>query len=182
MRPFFGTPPSPQHTILLGPTGAGKSCFMHRLLIETAALYFYTALIDEGLSYEKFARMMGSRPIILHPDGDITINYFDTGGMPLGQLQIATAVALVARMIGETSDPESQQIRQATLGQYINQLYEDAFEEWTKRHRELILQIQRMACAAHRWKQRMGIGTTELEAFAALRDRSPYRVEQGRGG
>jgi hypothetical protein len=156
---------------LLGATGAGKSRFMHRLLTETAARYLYTVLIEEGLSYEKFTRMMGERPIVLHPDGDLTINYFDTGGMPLGQLQIATGVALVARMIGEAPDAEAQQVRQATLGQYISQLYQDAFEEWSKRHRELIPQIQRMACATHRWKSRMGVGATELEAFAELRDR-----------
>ena len=171
LRTFLGTPPSPQHAMLLGATGAGKSRFMHRLLVETAARYLYTVLIEEGLSYESYTRMMGERPIVLHPDGDITINYFDTGGMPLGQLQIATAVALVARMIGEAGDAEAHQIRQATLGQYINQLYQDAFEEWTKRHREQMPAIQRMACATHRWKQKMGVGTTELEAFAELRDR-----------
>ncbi len=171
LRTFLGTPPSPQHAMLLGATGAGKSRFMHRLLVETAARYLYTVLIEEGLSYEGYTRMMGERPIILQPDGDLTINYFDTEGMPLGQLQIATAVALVARMIGEASDAESQQIRQATLGQYINQLYQDSFDEWSKRHREKIPGIQRMACATHRWKQRMGLGTTDLEAFAELRDR-----------
>lgn len=159
-------------------TGAGKSCFMHRLLVETAARYLYTVLIEEGLSYEKFTRMMGERPIVLHPDGDLTINYFDTGGMPLGQLQIATAVALLARMIGEAPDAETQQIRQATLGQYITQLYQDAFEEWAKRHRELIPQIQRMACATHRWKLRMGLGSTELEAFAELRDRLAHNDDE----
>lgn len=171
MRTFLGVPPTPQHTVLLGAAGAGKSRFMHRLLVETAARYPYTVLIEEGLSYEAFTRMMGERPIVLHPDGDLTINYFDTGGMPLGQLQIATGVALVARMIGEAHDAEAQQIRQAMLGQYIGQLYQDAFEEWAKRHRELIPTIQRMACATHRWKQRMGLGVTELEAFAELRDR-----------
>jgi type IV secretion system protein TrbE len=172
LRTFLGSPPSPQHTVLLGATGAGKSRFMHRLLVETAARYLYTVLIEEGLSYETFTRMMGERPIVLHPDSDLTINYFDTGGVPLGQLQIATAVALVARMIGESADAEAQQIRQATLGQYINQLYQDTFDEWSKRHRELIPSIQRMACATHRWKQKMGVGTTELEAFADLRDRT----------
>lgn len=171
LRTFLGAPPSPQHAILLGATGAGKSRFMHRLLVETASRYHYTVLIEEGLSYEKFTRMLGERPIVLHPDGDLTINYFDTGGVPLGQLQLATAVALVARMIGEASDAEAQQIRQATLGQYISQLYQDAFEEWAKRHRDAIPEIQRMACATHRWKHRMGFGATELDAFAELRDR-----------
>ena len=114
---------------------------------------------------------MGERPIILHPDGDLTINYFDTGGMPLNQLQIATAVAFVSRMIGEAGDAETQQIRQAVLARYIHQLYEDAFEEWTKRNRDKLPQIQRMACATHRWKlEKMGLGATEIEAFADLRD------------
>jgi len=178
MRTFLGTPPSPQHAILLGMTGAGKSSFMHRLLVETAARYLYTVLIEEGLSYEKFTRLMGCRPIVLHPDSDLTINYFDTSGMPLGQLQIATAVALVARMIGEAADAEAQQIRQATLGQYISQLYQDAFEEWAKRHRELTPSIQRMACATHQWKLRMGLGATELEAFAELRDRLAHNDDE----
>lgn len=172
LRTFLGTPPTPQHTVLIGATGAGKSVHMRDFLEQTAAYYHYTVLIEEGLSYEPFTRAMGERPIILHPDGDLTINYFDTGGLPLGQLQLATAVALVARMIGEPPDAEAQQIRQALLAQYIHQLYEDTFEEWTKQHRDLLPQIERMACATHRWKrEKMGPGTTDIEAYADLRDR-----------
>jgi hypothetical protein len=171
LRTFLGTPPSPQHMLLCGATGAGKSRTMLSFLWQTAGRFAYTVLIEEGLSYESFTKGLGERPIILHPDGDLTINYFDTDGMPLGQLQLATAVALVARMIGETPDAEAQQIRQAILGQYIQQLYQDNFEEWSKRNRGKLPALQRMACAVHRWKQRMGPGTTELEAFAELRDR-----------
>jgi len=172
LRTFLGNPPTPQHTVLIGATGAGKSVHMRDFLEQTAVYYHHTVLIEEGLSYEPFTRAMGERPIILHPDGDLTINYFDTGGLPLGQLQLATAVALVARMIGEPPDAEAQQIRQALLAQYINQLYEDTFEEWSKGHRDLLPQIERMACATHRWKrEKMGPGATEIEAYADLRDR-----------
>ena len=172
LRTFLGTPPSPQHAVLLGATGAGKSITMCDLLEQTAPNYSYTVIIEEGLSYERYTKAMGERPIILHPDGDLTINYFDTGGMPLNQLQIATAVALVSRMIGEAADAEAQQIRQAILGRYIYQLYEDAFEEWAKRNREKLPGIQRMACATFFWKsQKMGLGATDVEAFAELRDR-----------
>jgi len=144
LRTFLGTPPTPQHTVLIGATGA----------------------------YEPFTRALGERPIILHPDGDLTINYFDTGGLPLAQLQLATAVALVARMIGEPPDSETQQIRQALLAQYINQLYEDTFDEWSKRRRDLVPHVERMACATHRWRrEKMPLGSTEMEAFADLRDR-----------
>lgn len=172
LRTFLGEPPSPQHALVSGATGAGKSRFVHQLLTQTAHRFAYTVLIEEGLSYADFTRTLGERPIILHPDGDLTINYFDTGGVPLGQLQLATAVALLARMIGEAPDAEAQQVRQAMLGRYVHQLYEDTFAEWAQRHAEQLPSIQRMACAAHRWKlARMAPGTTELEAFAELRDR-----------
>jgi hypothetical protein len=142
------------------------------LLEQTAAYYDYTVIIEEGLSYGKFTEAMGERPIILHPDGDLTINYLDTRGLPLNQLQTATAVALVSRMIGEASDEETQQIRQAMLGQYIAQLYQDAFDDWTGKHRDLLPKIRRMACAAHRWKrEKMPQGSTDLEAYTDLRDR-----------
>lgn len=178
LRTFLGNPPSPQHLLLCGATGAGKSRLMLDFLWQTAGRFSYTMLIEEGLSYESFTKAMGERPIILHPDGDLTINYFDTSGMPLGQLQLATGVTLVARMIGEAPDAETQQIRQALLGQYIQQLYQDAFEEWAKRHREELLGLQRHACAVHRWKQRMGAGSTEIEAYADLRDRLTARDDE----
>ncbi|MDF9827057.1 type IV secretory pathway VirB4 component [Ereboglobus sp. PH5-10] len=171
LRTFIGNPPTPQHAVLLGATGAGKSVHMCDLLEQTAAYYDYTVIIEEGLSYGKFTEAMGARPIILHPDGDLTINYLDTRKLPLNQLQTATAVALVSRMIGEASDEETQQIRQAILGQYISQLYQDCFEDWSKRHSALIPQIQRMACAAHKWKRdKMPHGTTDLESYTELRD------------
>ncbi|OAM89973.1 hypothetical protein OH491_16840 [Termitidicoccus mucosus] len=181
LRTFIGNPPTPQHAVLLGATGAGKSVHMCDLLEQTAAYYHYTVIIEEGLSYGKFTEAMGERPIILHPDGDLTINYLDTRKLPLNQLQIATAVALVSRMIGEAADEETQQIRQAMLGQYINQLYADAFEDWSKKHRDLLPEIQRMACASHRWKRaKMPHGTTDMEAYAELRDRIATDDDEGR--
>ncbi len=171
LRTFIGNPPSPQHAVLLGATGAGKSMHMRDFLEQTAPYFDYTVIIEEGLSYEGFTRAMGERPIILHPDGDLTINYFDTGRMPLAQLQIASAVALLSRMVGDAADAEVQQVRQAILARYIHQLYDDTFEEWSKRNRDKLPRIQRLACAAHGWKlKRMPPGATELEAFAELRD------------
>ncbi|MEO6994874.1 MAG: hypothetical protein ABI273_14800 [Lacunisphaera sp.] len=172
LRTFIGSPPSPQHTVLIGATGAGKSVHMRDFLEQTAGYYQYSVIIEEGLSYEPFTRAMGERPIIIHPDGDLTINYFDTGKLPLGQLQLATAVALVSRMIGEAAGVETQQIRQALLAQYIHQLYEDTFDEWSKRHRKLLPEIERMACATYHWRQqKMTPGATDMEAYAELRDR-----------
>ena len=170
VRTFVGG--TPQHTVLLGMTGAGKSYHMHDLLSQTQLYYHYNVIIEEGLSYKQFTESLGEKPIIIHPDGQLTLNYLDTQGLPLNQLHLATAVALVSKMIGESSDLEKQQLRQAQIGQYVQQLYRDTFEEWSRLHPDKLPVLQRMACAVHGWrKEKMDAGATLLEAYADLRDR-----------
>ena len=170
VRTFVGG--TPQHAVLIGMTGAGKSFAMDDLLSQTQLGYDYTVIIEEGLSYKKFTESLGGTPILIHPDGELTLNYLDTQGLPLNQLQIASAVALVSKMIGESPDPEKQQLRQAQVGQYVHQLYTDTFHEWAGKHQARIPGLQRLACAVHKWRQeKMGLGSTFLEAFAELRDR-----------
>lgn len=72
-------------------------------------------------------------------------------------------------MIQPAADAENQQIRQTTLGQYIGQLYQDCFEDCSKRHSEQLPAIQRMAYAVRPWKYKLGTGTTTLEAYSYLR-------------
>ena len=43
---------TPQHAVLLGMSGAGKSVTLCDLLSQTEAFYDYTAIIEEGLSYD----------------------------------------------------------------------------------------------------------------------------------
>ena len=45
-------------------------------------------------------RRTNARPIIIQPDGDLTINYLDTNGLPLTAEHLSSAMALVARMVG----------------------------------------------------------------------------------
>ena len=72
----------------------------------------------------------GARPIIIHPDGDLTINYLDTKGLPLTPDHLSAATALVARMIGTSAQEDKQMLRQAQIAKYLNLLYEDAFQDW----------------------------------------------------
>ena len=47
-----GANATPQHAVLLGMSGAGKSVTVCDLLSQTEAFYDYTVIIEEGLSYE----------------------------------------------------------------------------------------------------------------------------------
>jgi hypothetical protein len=93
---------SPQHAVLIGMSGTGKSVTICDLLSQTENYYAYTVIIEEGLSYGIYTQTVepDAKPIVIQPDGDITINYLDTKGLPLTPDHLASATALVARMVG----------------------------------------------------------------------------------
>jgi len=164
---------SPQHAVLLGMSGAGKSVTICDLLSQTENYFAYTVIIEEGLSYGIYTQTVepGAKPIIVQPDGDITINYLDTKGLPLTPDHLASATALVARMVGLSQSEDKQMLRQAQIAKFINQLYEDVFQDWSRKNENQMLQVARRACAlAHYRREKMPPGATMLEAFADFRD------------
>ncbi|MEO8350123.1 MAG: TraC family protein [Chthoniobacteraceae bacterium] len=164
---------SPQHAVLLGMSGAGKSVTMCDLLSQTELYYDYTVLIEEGLSYGIYTQTVDpeARPIIIQPDGMLTINYLDTGALPLTPLHLSTATMLAARMAGISQDEEKQMLRQARIGRYINQLYEDAYQDWVNRNSDKLMNVARHACALATYRrERLPAGSTSLDAFADFRD------------
>ena len=50
---------------------------------------------------------------MIQPDGDLTLNYLDTQGAPLTNLQITTTAALVAKMAGHPADEDRRSLRLA---------------------------------------------------------------------
>lgn len=168
LKTFEGS--TPQHAVLLGMSGAGKSLYMQDILEQTEPFYAYTAIIEEGLSYEKYTRALGQAPIVIQPDGELSINYFDTCGFPLSAEQIATAVTLVSKMIGMPDSIAEQQLRHAQIEEYIQQAYRDVAYSWLKLNEEKVFHIQKLAFAAYQWKQtRMASHATFLEGYSAVK-------------
>ena len=152
-------------------SGAGKSVTVIDLLSQTEAFYDYTVIIEEGLSYEIYTRTVepDARPIVIQPDGDLTINYLDTHGLPLTAEQLASAMALVAKIAGVSSDEDKQLSREAQIARYIMLLYEDVFEEWSRRNADRLLNVARHACTLAKLK-RIRPGGTTLDVFVDFRD------------
>jgi hypothetical protein len=120
----------------------------------------YTQTVDDS-----------ARPIIIHPDGDLTINYLDTKGLPLTPDHLSAATALVARMIGTSAQEDKQMLRQAQIAKYIGLLYEDSFQDWCKKRHDELLEIARHAMALQKFRaERMPPGATILDTFADFRD------------
>jgi hypothetical protein len=176
---------SPQHAVLLGMSGAGKSVTVCDLLSQTEGYFAYTVIIEEGLSYGIYTQTVepGARPIIIHPDGDLTINYLDTKGLPLTPDHLSAATALVARMIGTSSQEDKQMLRQAQIAKYLNLLYEDSFQDWQKKRHDQLLDIARHALALQKFRaERMPPGATGLDTFADFRDQAQPGPNGGNHG
>ncbi len=170
---------TPQHAVLLGMSGAGKSVTVCDLLSQTEAFYDYTVIIEEGLSYEIYTRTVepNARPIIIQPDGDLTINYLDTHGLPLTADQLASAMALVAKIAGVSSDEDKQLSREAQIAKYIMLLYEDVFEEWSRRNADRAAR-DCAACLHAREIEARAPGATTLDVFVDFRDRQRSDAER----
>jgi len=161
---------TPQLAVLLGMTRAGKSAFMADLLSQTDPYYDFTLIVEEGLSYGIWTQAQGHTPIVIQPDGDLCLNYLDTQGAPLTNLQITTAAALVAKMAGQPADEDRRNLRVAQITQYIEQLYTDRFEEWIGEDASRLDMVARHARAALAYKKdHMPISATFVEAWAELK-------------
>jgi hypothetical protein len=170
---------TPQHAVLLGMSGAGKSVTVCDLLSQTEAFYDYTVIIEEGLSYEIYTRTVEphARPIIIQPDGDLTINYLDTHGLPLTAEHLASAMALVAKIAGVSLDEDKQLAREAQIAKYLMLLYGDIFEEWSRRNADRLLDVARHACLLAKLK-RTRPGSTMIDTFVDFRDRQRSHPDQ----
>jgi hypothetical protein len=138
---------TPQLAVLLGMTRGGKSAFMCDLLSQTDPYYDFTLIVEEGLSYGIWVQAQGSMPIIVQPDGDLTINYLDTHGGPLTNLQITTAAALALKMMGHPADEDRRNLRLAQITQYVEHVYTDRFNDWISEDASRLDMVARHAMA-----------------------------------
>jgi hypothetical protein len=158
--------------------GAGKTFAVIDLLTQSECFYDYTAIIEEGLSYAIWTQTMGCMPIILHPDSAQTINYFDTLQSPLSGLNMSAGVALCLKMIGSSGDEDTNNQRASMIGEYISQLYTDAFDDWKGRNEDKLDELTRFAFAMeeHR-KNNLAPGSSSTEAYVDLRDMARNQPE-----
>ncbi len=160
---------TPQHAVLVGMTGAGKSVFLIDVLSQAGSGYDFICIIEEGLSYGCFTQSQGSEPIIIQTDGTLTLNYFDTSGLPLADNQVSAAVNLCMKMVGPGDSTSQDNYRGSLLSGYINEVYNDAAEEWVKHNEDKMDEIRRFAVACEVRQRRMPNGSTFTDAFVDLR-------------
>jgi hypothetical protein len=173
----------PQHMLIFGLIGAGKSILLTDLWAQIAQNFGYILVVEEGMSHGTTVQTAGSEPIVITAGGSTTINYLDCGAIPLTGEHLGSAVALCLQMLRENVGADIDQGRlsmlQSILTNHITLLYDAAWSEWSRTHPE---QASVIAARAH-WieshRARMpGQGNTFLDAWADLRDTETGQVDE----
>jgi hypothetical protein len=162
---------TPQHGVVIGTTRVGKSSQVIDYISQTDCFYKFRCIVEEGMSYATAVKLLGGESIILNPDGDITLNYFDTQGAPLSQSQIALSAGLLGVMAGRAQDPEVNTDRKAMYGEYVNRLYSQVWNDWRNEDASREMEAARWAMLVE--KRRAGLGAASnlgtLEIWSDLR-------------
>lgn len=162
---------TPQHGVVIGTTRVGKSSQVIDYISQTDCFYKFRCIVEEGMSYATAVKLLGGESIILNPDGDITLNYFDTQGAPLSQSQIALSAGLLGVMAGRAQDPEVNTDRKAMYGEYVNRLYSQVWNDWRNEDASREMEAARWTMLVER--RRAGLGAASnlgtLEIWSDLR-------------
>jgi hypothetical protein len=60
---------TPQHGVLFGMTGAGKSVIVGDLLAQVGHRFGFRLIVEEGLSHGVLTQTQGCEPVIINPNG-----------------------------------------------------------------------------------------------------------------
>ncbi len=159
----------PQHAIVWGAAGAGKSTLISDLLLQTDPFYSYTFIIGSGRDYKRLCGELGYPMLEIKPNSKMCLNYFDTLGQPLTPDIKNSAVSFAAKLAGRLTDETQQIFREAVISSYVNQVYEEQWEFWSRGNPEIAEQITRTACALDTHKANFAVDTA-LDAFFIVRD------------
>jgi hypothetical protein len=164
---------TPQHGVLFGMTGAGKSVIIGDLLAQIGHRFGFRLIVEEGLSHGVLTQTQGCEPIIVNPNGNLTINYLDTGGGPLSPLHLAFSAGLGMLFCGnEALDGERRALRHAMLVENVQQLYTDVFNDWIVANEPAAEELRWLACAIDRYLRTRSKSSqlNFVDAFAVFRD------------
>ncbi len=164
---------TPQHTLCLGQTGSGKSVNFVSILSQSFHEFAKVVIIEEGGSYFNLTRLYEEEAqyIVIDPGANLTLNYFDTGGLPLSPAQIEFVTTFLVAMCGESSDLEKIQDRAAIISPYVTAVYTDAYKEWRNKHREKLELAARMSLSIDAIIPKLPLDqNTVQDAYFELRD------------
>jgi hypothetical protein len=126
---------SPNHHLVMAMTGYGKDVLTQTIVLQTAPMFKFIVVIDDGLSWATTCHKLdpSCRPIMVQANGKQTFNPFQTDG-PLTSEHLSNATALVHLLVGKHADQDKDKLRHAIIAETISEMYGVAFRKWRARN------------------------------------------------
>ena len=144
---------TPQHSIVVGVNGSGKSALLIDLMSQTDCDWAYRFYQEEGMSLVTQAQLCGMRSLVLRESGDVTLNPFDTLGLPLTSSTLARVVRTCMKLVGLSRDEDRNRRREGLIGEYVQSHFEDCAEDWRNADTGRWSRLARRALAAERMRR-----------------------------
>jgi type IV secretion system protein TrbE len=158
---------TPQHSVVIGVNGSGKSALLMDLMSQTDCDWSYRFYQEEGMAFVTQAQLCGMRSLVLRESGEFTLNPFDTLGLPLTSATIARVVRTCMKLVGLSRDEDRNRRREGLIGEYVRTHFEDCAEDWKNAGEERWRGLARRALVA----ERMRAGDDDfLDGHLALRE------------
>jgi hypothetical protein len=141
---------TPQHSIVVGVNGSGKSALLMDLMSQSDCDWAYRFYQEEGMAFVTQAQLCGMRNLVLRESGECTLNPFDTHGLPLTSSAVARVVRTCMKLVGLSRDEDRNRRREGLIGEYVRSHYEDCAEDWKNADEGRWRALARRALAAER--------------------------------
>jgi len=143
---------TPQHSVVIGVNGSGKSALLMDLMSQTDCEWAYRFYQEEGMAFVTQAQLCGMRSLVLRESGDCTLNPFDTLGLPLTSATVARVVRTCMKLVGLSRDEDRNRRREGLIGEYVRSHFEDCAEDWKNAGDERWGGLARRALVAERMR------------------------------
>jgi hypothetical protein len=121
---------TPQHSVVIGVNGSGKSALLIDLMSQSDCDWAYRFYQEEGMAFVTQAQLCGMRNLVLRESGECTLNPFDTLGLPLTSSAVARVVRTCMKLVGLSRDEDRNRRREGLIGEYVRSHFEDCAEDW----------------------------------------------------
>lgn len=141
---------TPQHSMVVGVNGSGKSALLMDLMSQSDCDWSYRFYQEEGMAFVTQAQLCGMRSLVLRESGDCTLNPFDTLGLPLTSATVSRVVRTCMKLVGLSRDEDRNRRREGLIGEYVRSHFEDCAEDWKRADEGRWRSLARRALVADR--------------------------------
>lgn len=169
---------NPQHILVLGGTGSGKSMLVQDLITQVWPNLGLLFLVDHGGSYEVLVRALDPtcQMLDVRPDASFVYNYLGAQGLPLTGEFLGGAAAIVTLMAGLSGERDDRLVR-SVAADAIAQLYLHRFCQLEREQPERAMELARITLAWEGFRKTDPSGDL-LESYVDFREWSTAHPDQ----